>query len=471
MLNPVFERYENDLIALARKVWENPEPGFREQVSSQVQVEYLRKMGFAVTENVANTRTGYVAEWGSGHPVLAFLGEFDALYGLSQRADEASPEPIPGQAMGQGCGHHLLGTGAIAGALLLRDLMQAEGLEGTIRIYGCPAEESGSGKAYMARDGVFDDCDAALTWHPSNFNMIATGSSQSCIQCYFRFTGVASHAASAPHLGRSALDAVELMNVGVNYLREHMEDSDRVHYAISNPGGSSPNVVQAYAESRYLVRSTTNPKCERLYERVKNIARGAALMTETSLEVIFDEGLSNTIPNFTLEEVLDAAFAKAGVPAYTEEERRYAARFKETVPVEAQLSDMPKACRDPERLRQNIRSSELCDVYVETVHSDVCEMGSTDVGDVSWVTPTCTANLNCYAYGAGAHSWQWVAQGISDIAMKGMLKAGEVLAYTGLTLLKQPELLTKARAELTRRLNGETYQCLIPGDVSPHYYD
>ena len=194
-------------------------------------------------------------------------------------------------------------------------------------------------------------------------------------------------------------------------------------------------------------------------------------MTETSLEVIFDEGLSNTIPNFTLEEVLDAAFAKAGVPAYTEEERRYAARFKETVPVEDQLSDMPKACRDPERLRQNIRSSELCDVYVETVHSDVCEMGSTDVGDVSWVTPTCTANLNCYAYGAGAHSWQWVAQGISDIAMKGMLKAGEVLAYTGLTLLKQPELLTKARAELTRRLNGETYQCLIPGDVSPHYYD
>ncbi|MBQ9009285.1 MAG: amidohydrolase [Clostridia bacterium] len=471
MLNPIFERYEKDLIDLARTVWENSEPSFREFVSSRVQVEYLRRMGFTVTENAAGTVTGYVAEWGSGKPVLAFLGEFDALYGLAQQADHLRPDPIPGQPMGHGCGHHLLGTGAIAGALLLRDLMQAEGLTGTLRIYGCPAEESGSGKAYMARDGLFRDCDAALTWHPSNFNMVCTGSSQSCIQCYFRFTGIPAHAASAPHLGRSALDAVELMNVGVNYLREHMEDSDRVHYAISNPGGSSPNVVQAYAESRYLVRSTTNPRCERLYERVKNIARGAALMTETKLEIVFDEGLSNTIPNFVLEEVLDAAFRETGVPEYTEEERHYAAGFKATVPVEDQLSGMPGACRDREKLEKNIRSSELCDYYIETNHSDVCEMGSTDVGDVSWVTPTCTANLNCYSYGADAHSWQWVAQGKSDIAMKGMLKAGEVLARTGLTLLRQPELLVRARDELNRRLKGDGYKCLIPEEVQPHYYD
>ncbi|MBQ7486283.1 MAG: amidohydrolase [Clostridia bacterium] len=471
MLNPAFEKYENDLIQLARTVWAHPEPGFREVESSRAHIDFLRKAGFEIEENVAGTRTGYVAMWGSGSPVLAFLGEFDALYGLEQQADVAEPAPIPGQNMGQGCGHHLLGVGAIAGALLLRDFMQERGLGGTIRVYGCPAEESGSGKAYMARDGLFADCDAALTWHPSNFNMVSTGSSQSCIQCYFRFTGIPAHAAGAPHLGRSALDAVELMNVGVNYLREHMEDSDRVHYAISNPGGASPNVVQAFAESRYLVRSTTNPKCQKLYERVKRIAEGAALMTETRLEVVFDEGLSNTVPNFVLEGVLDQAFREAGVPVYTADERAYAARFKATTPVEDQLSDLPRAALDTGKLSQNVRESELCDYYVETMRSDVCEMGSTDVGDVSWVTPTCTANLNCYAYGAGSHSWQWVAQGKSDIAMKGMLKAGEVLALTGLKLLESPELLSQARQELERRLGGEPYRCLIPDEIAPHYYD
>ena len=465
------ETLNEELRALARFAWAHPEPGFRETACSRSQVEFLRAHGFTVTTDIAGTKTGYMAVWGEGKPVLAFLGEFDALYGLQQAADCPMESPLPDQNMGQGCGHHLLGVGAIAAGLRLRELMQEHGLTGQIRIYGCPAEESGSGKAYMARDGVFDDCDAAITWHPSNFHMIATGSSQSCIQCYFRFHGVASHAASAPHLGRSALDAVELMNVGVNYLREHMEDSDRVHYAISNPGGMSPNVVQSFAESRYLVRSTTNPKCQKLYERVKDIARGAALMTGTTLDIIFDEGLSNTIPNFTLESVMDQVFKETGVPVYTEEERAYARQFKDTFPLEGQLSDLPDAASDKARLRESIRTSELCDYYVETTHSDRCEMGSTDVGDVSWVVPTVTANLSCFSYGAGAHSWQWVAQGKSSIAMKGMLCAGEIMAKTGLRLLTSPDLLAKAKEELASRLDGETYVSLIPPEVQPHYYD
>ena len=467
----MLEKYAAALEALADFAWAHPEPGFREFECSRSQTEFLRAQGFEVTENVADTVTGYMAQWGQGRPVFAILGEFDALYGLQQRADCAEESPEPGAAMGQGCGHHLLGVGAIAGGLLLRDLLLAHGFGGTVRIYGCPGEESGSGKAYMARDGWFDDCDAALTWHPANFHMVCRGSSQSCIQSYFRFHGVAAHAASAPHLGRSALDAAELMNIGVNYLREHMEDSDRVHYAYANPGGGSPNVVQAFAELRYLIRSTTNPKCEALYERVKDIARGAALMTGTRLEIVFDEGLSNTVPNGTLEAVMDGVFRRIGVPAYSGEEREYALRFKNTFPLEGQLGDVPHALADPERLADNIRNSALCDFYVETVPSDRCEMGSTDVGDVSWVVPTVTANVSCYSYGADAHSWQWVAQGKSSIAIKGMLHAGQVIALTGLQLAQHPELLEDARRELERRLAGGRYRCLIPKDVKPHYFD
>ena len=467
----MFEKYNSELAALAVHAWAHPEPGFREFECSKSQVEFLREKGFEVSTNAADTVTGYVATWGSGKPVIAILGEFDALYGLQQEADVPAETPIAGQNMGQGCGHHLLGVGAIAAGLMLRDIMQEKGYQGTIRICGCPGEESGSGKAYMARDGLFDDCDVALTWHPSNFHMVSRGSSQSCIQCYFRFKGVAAHAAGAPHLGRSALDAVELMNVGVNYLREHMEDSDRVHYAITNPGGSSPNVVQAFAESRYLVRSTTNPKCEKLYERVKNIARGAALMTETELEIVFDEGLSNTVPNFVLEGVMDGVFKEIGVPEYTDAERAYAQQFKDTFSIDDALTDLPNAVCDKAKLTKNMRESALCDYYVETQPSDRCEMGSTDVGDVSWVTPTVTANLNCYSYGAGAHSWQWVAQGKSPIAMKGLLRAGEIIARTAEKLLEKPELIQEARAELNRRLDGEKYKCLIPEEVKPHYYD
>lgn len=466
----MLEKYEADLIRLADWAWEHPEPGFREFESSAAQVEYLKSQGFAVTENAADTVTGYVATWGEGAPVIAFLAEFDALYGLSQEADVAEPRPVPGRDMGQGCGHHLLGVGAIAAGLLFRDTLKARGTKGTVKIYGCPGEESGSGKAYLARDGFFDGCDIALTWHPSQFNMISTGSSQSCIQCYFRFRGVSAHAAGAPHLGRSALDACELMNVGVNYLREHMEDTDRVHYAYADVGSKSPNVVQAEAELRYFVRSSTNPKCLALYERVKDIARGAALMTGTSLEIRFDEGLSNTIPNFALEDVFEEAFRSLGVPAYTDEERAYAKTFKDTYDIGELLTIIPAEVKDKRALKENIVHSQLCDVYIETERNERCSMGSTDVGDVSWVIPTAQINVNCFSYGANAHSWQWVAQGKSSVAHKGMLQAGRLMARAAQILFDNPARIEKARAEFEKRLDGDRYRCLIPDDVKPHYF-
>ncbi len=460
--------YEAELCRISDAVWETPEPGFREFKSSEVQVAYLKAQGFEVEENAADTVTGYIASWGSGKPVIAFLGEFDALYGMNQKADcpKYAPEDLDG--MGQGCGHHLLGTGAIGAGLAFRDWLKETKNSGTVKIFGCPAEESGSGKAYMARDGVFADCDVALTWHPSNFHMICTGSSQSCIQCVFRFHGVSSHAAGAPHLGRSALDAVELMSVGVNYMREHMEDSDRVHYAVTNTGGKSPNVVQAEAEVRYLIRSTTNPKCKKLYERVIRIAQGAALMSDTTVEVLFDEGLSNTIPNFALEDVMADAMAEIGAPVYTAEERAYAKQFKDTFSIEDQLSDLPYAVKDVMTLKENVRNSEICDYIVEAFHSDRCEMGSTDVGDVSWVVPTATVNIACYSYGAGSHSWQWTAQGKSAIAHKGMLYAAEIMAKSAAKLVENPELIEKAKKEFDQRLDGEVYECLIPAEIKPH---
>ena len=243
---------------------------------------------------------------------------------------------------------------------------------------------------------------AAITWHPSTLNVVSSGSHQSCIQCYFRFHGVSSHAAGNPEAGRSALDAAELMSVGVNYLREHMDSKERVHYAYTNAGGISPNVVQAEAEVKYLVRSTTNPKCQKLYERVINIAKGAALMTGTTCDVIFDEGLSNVIPNFTLEQVLEEAFLETGAPEYTEAERAYAKQFRDTYPLDPE-SEVTASIAEPKTLIANIQNSDICDIVLRHRCVDECSMGSTDVGDVSWVVPTAQINTACYSYGAGGH--------------------------------------------------------------------
>ncbi len=455
---------------LQNELWDYAELGFKEYKSAKAMCDFLEEEGFEVNRGICNMDTAFDAVYGSGSPVIAILAEYDALDGMSQEADQDEYKPLKDTTTGQGCGHHLLGVGAINAFLRLKEMIDEENLQATIKLVGCPAEEAGSGKAYLARDGYFDDVDIALTWHPSTVSSVSTGSHQACIQCYFRFHGVSSHAAGSPELGRSALDSVELMNIGVNYLREHMGSDERIHYAITNTGGSAPNVVQAEAEVRYFVRSTTGPKVKKLYDRVCDVARGSALMNGTSVDIIFDEGLVNIIPNFTLEKVFRDSFIKLGVPEYTKEEREYALKFKNTYDINIVLNDIDENVKDKARLINNIKESELNDYFVDKEHSNVCYMGSSDVGDVSWVVPTAQINMNCYSYGAGGHSWQWVAQGKSSIASKGARHAGEIIADTALTLIKNPELIKQAKQELKDRLGDDKYECLIPKDVLPHVY-
>ncbi len=312
------EPYKKELEQLNACIWEYAELKFNEVRSAKAMTDLLEAHGFRVHRGVAHMPTAYMAEYGSGKPVIAILGEYDALSGLSQVSGITEEKPREGNPNGHGCGHCLLGTAAVGAGLLLKDYLEVHAGQGTVRVYGCPAEEGGSGKTYMAREGLFDDVDAALTWHPGTQNEVMVGSNQANIQAAFAFKGRASHAAAAPQNGRSALDAVELMDVGVNYMREHMADYERVHYAVLDTGGVSPNVVQPHSEVLYLIRSKTNEETKRLYDRVVNIARGAALMTETELSIRFDKAVSNLVPNKVLGQVLYDAMAAVGAPRRTE---------------------------------------------------------------------------------------------------------------------------------------------------------
>ncbi|MFR2771943.1 MAG: amidohydrolase [Clostridium sp.] len=334
------QNYEELFEKLNAKIWDYAELKFEEYQSSEALIDMMKTHGFSVERGLAGMDTAFRATAGKGRPVIGLLAEYDALSGLSQKAGQLEPIPRKETENGHGCGHCLLGTAAAGAALMAKDYLIQTGREGTVVLIGCPAEEGGSGKAYLARAGVFDDLDAALTWHPAGGNAVLTGSLQANCQAYFRFHGVSSHAAGSPHLGRSALDAVELMDVGVNYMREHMEPTDRIHYAITDTGGSSPNVVQNHAEVLYLIRSTDNNKVKRLYERVKNIARGAALMTETNVEAVFDKACSNILSNSILEQLLYDCMKTIPLPSYTEEELVYAEQMKKTITDADIASDM-----------------------------------------------------------------------------------------------------------------------------------
>ena len=453
---------------LSDKLWEYAEPGMREYKSARAYAEFLKNEGFTVNEKICGMDTAFEGVYGSGSPVICFLAEYDALSGLNQRANIFNQEKDSDSDTGQGCGHHLLGVGSLYGACLYKEYLEKNGLSGTVKFVGCPGEEAGSGKTYLARDGYFDDCDIALTWHPGIFNQVVTGSSQSCTAIYFKFKGIASHAASAPHLGRSALDAAELMNVGVNYLREHMEDSDRVHYAYIDAGGKAPNVVQNLTILKYFVRSKNNHDCSSLTESIINCAKGAALMTGTEVEVIFDEGLSNTISNQTLENVLFETMKEDYDLSYGLDECEYLSKYKSSFDGKINI---PLMVKDEHKLKDDIKNNVICSYIIEKEHHDICQMGSTDVGDVSWCVPTGQFNTACFAYGASGHSWQWVAQGKSSVADKGMKYAGRVLCDAAIKLHNNPELIEKAKRELKLKLDGESYKCPIPKDVKPHVYD
>ncbi|MGV2290439.1 amidohydrolase [Trinickia sp. YCB016] len=454
------ERY----IELANEIWALAEMRYSEHRSAELHASMIEDAGFRVTRGVAGMPTAFVAEAGSGGPVIGFLGEYDALAGLSQESGALVCRPAAGGATsnGHGCGHHLLGTGAHLAAVAARDYFAANGIEATVRFYGCPAEEAAAGKTFMARAGLFDDLDVALSWHPSVANSVFMNATLANVQAYFRFHGKAAHAALAPHLGRSALDAAELMNVGVNYLREHMPDQARVHFAYINSGGISTNVVPVFAELLYTVRAPRSEDARELFERVKQIAAGAALMTGTRLEIVFDKACSNVLHNDTLDAVLDRNMRALGGFDVSDDDVELAKRIQQTIApddFENSSRHFAAALRDPRPIVTEIQPYRADMVRPVT--------GSTDVGDVTWVVPTTQCLTACFAWGTGFHSWQMVSQGKATLAHRGMLMAAQTLAATAIDLVRQPEVLSEAKAELHEKRGRQPYRCPIPPEVLP----
>ena len=314
-------------------VWDCAELSLKEFKSAKLYCDVLREHGFTVEENLAGIKTAFSGSYGSGRPVIGILGEFDALSGLSQEAGCAEKRPLVTGAPGHGCGHNMLGAGALGAAFAVKDYLEKSGRPGTVIFYGCPGEEGGAGKAFMAREGFWKGLDCALTWHPSDVNEVYSGTNNSCEQVLYKFHGVSAHAAGDPENGRSALDAVELMNTGAQYLREHMTSDCRVHYAITDAGGVSPNVVQSEASVLYMVRANKVRDSVKLLARLDKIAEGAALMTETSYDRVFIDGTAEVVPNYALEDLLYDCFTEVGLPEYTSEELDYAGKLRSTYEV------------------------------------------------------------------------------------------------------------------------------------------
>lgn len=454
-------------------IWDNPETAFLEYKSTEILCDLLAKEGFKIEQNIANIPTAFTGTYGSGKPVIGFLGEFDALSGISQVAGCAEKKALVEGANGHGCGHNLLGVGSVAAAVAMKEYLEKNGKEGTVIFFGCPGEEGGSGKAFMARDGVFDNVDFAVTWHPYDVNEVWVGSSLANYQITYRFYGLSSHAAAAPEKGRSALDAVELMNTGVQYLREHVIQEARIHYAITNTGGFSPNVVQPYAEVLYLIRAPKNPQVKEIFERINDIARGAALMTGTRMEMQFIKACSNLVDNTTLQEVMYKNFIELEREPFTEEEKEFAAKISESfggqnLDVQGILANYEKSHRaEAEAVIAPFATATINDFIFPLADAEVCMAGSTDVGDVSWVCPTVQAKVLTEAAGTPAHTWQWTAQGKSTMAHKGMILAGKLMAATAIDMVENPEKIEAAKKELNARLGGGKYEAPIPKDIVP----
>jgi aminobenzoyl-glutamate utilization protein B len=449
---------------LSDEIWDHPELRWEEHDAMARQIEAAEEYGARIVRAAGGVPTAFTAEWGSGSPVIGFLGEYDALDSLSQAAGAIvrTPDPDSGTTAGHGCGHNLLGSGSLLAAVAVAQHLEAEGLPGTVRYYGCPAEEGAAGKTFMVNGGAFDDVDAAVTNHPADAVSAQQFKSLAYTQAYFRFRGTASHAGAMPHLGRSALDAAELMNVGVNFLREHMEDTDRIHYAFIDAGGPSANVVQPTAELYYIVRSPTVARMRRLYERVIKVAEGAALMTETEVEIEFDGACSELLPNNTLEERLYANVVELGGIPFDESDQEYGRILVQGLPEGAQEFSRQMRALDPDTPPYYVGVLPLGDAAHRPQMT-----GSSDVGDVSWVTPTVQILAGTAALGTPAHSWQMVAQGKSAAAHKGMVHGAKAIAATALDLIVDAALLQAARDEFNAVIARTPYDRPIPEGTLP----
>jgi aminobenzoyl-glutamate utilization protein B len=455
----VDERQER-FIAIADDIWAHPEVALAETHACGLHADTLASDGFTVTRNVGGLPTAMMASWGSGGPVIGFLGEYDALPDLSQQAQPTQQQLVKG-GPGHGCGHNLLGVASLAAAMALKAWLEQTGRPGTVRYYGCPAEEVGAGKVFMARAGVFDDLDAAFTWHPGSYNSARPGSSLAIDHIKFRFHGTTAHAAASPELGRSALDAVELTNIGVNFLREHVIDSARIHYVITN-GGGQPNVVPAEAEVWYYIRAPKRDQVEAITERVRAIARGAAIMTETRLEERDFHGLHNYLANHVLTGLCFEVMQELGGIEFSAEERAFAQGVVDGYPAEIRAG----AVRSLE-LPDEVTSQPLLGEILPLATAEKRVGGSTDVAEVSWIAPTAQITTTCWALGVPGHSWGITATGGMSIGHKGMLHAAKIMGVTAAQLWDAPELLQQARDEFTKTTGGRPYRAPVPEGAEP----
>lgn len=470
-IDHLVEQRKQNYTKISDAVWEFAESRFQEYQSSNMQQEYLQSHGFSIRANLAGEETAFIAEWGCGKPIIAFVGEFDALSALNQEADKTERSPILGKENGHGCGHHLIGTGSLAAADTLKTWMEAHHVSGTVRYYGCPAEENAGGKAFLVRDGYFHDCDVALSWHP-HFTSKATGADcfLSNFRAFFTFHGISSHAAGAPELGRSALDAVEMMDIGVNFMREHMIDSARVHGAITNSGGMAPNVIPSEAQVLYAIRAPKLTQVKQLFDRMCDIAKGAALITGTTVTVRQVAAYSNVIHNETLGKIMDQHLREFVPIGYTKEELSYANGFKQVIsPLDQEGLEQTIHQIVRKEQRQETKAMPVLDFVLDRSLT-IGGHGSTDMGNVSWVTPVGQVNVACFAAGTALHSWQAVAQGKSSIAHKGMLTAAKVLACTGAELLLNPELLEQVKYDWMEELDGAVYPDPLPKGLMPEIW-
>jgi len=457
--------------SVSDKLWDLAETRYEERESVKLLSSVLREAGFLVETGLAGIGTAFVAAYGKGKPVVGILAEYDALFEMSQQAGIAEKKPVSEGGNGHGCGHHALGAGSLAAALAVKGYLEDNPDAGTVKFFGCPAEEAGSGKVYMARAGCFEGVDAVFTWHPANINTILSCNSLAVVSASFAFRGVSAHAAGTPHLGRSALDAMELMNVGCNFLREHVPPDTRIHYAIIDGGGLSPNIVQPKAEVLYQIRSPRLPDASDVYRRVIKVAEGAALMTETEVEVRFERACSNMLPNRTLEKVLYGNFERLGPVPVDEADIEYAKKLRGTMSAQAKQYDeqflrelFGESGRETAR---RISGREVVDILSPYQPGSAAAMGSSDTGDVSWNVPLAQLLTTCFAKDTSPHSWQMVAQGKSPLCHKGLLHAGKVMALAAIELFEHPELVQEAKQEYERQLGGERYICPIPPEVLP----
>jgi aminobenzoyl-glutamate utilization protein B len=444
---------------IAQKIWENPQVAYEETYASELQMGILKEAGFTIKSNIGGVQTAFIAEHGSGKPVIGILGEFDALPGLSQTVSTKHHEAIP-NGPGHGCGHNLLGTAGVEAVIALKNKMEGEKINGTIRYYGCPAEEVLSGKTFMARAGAFDDLDCAITWHPGTANIVFNMSMQAMVSVKFHFNGITAHAAAAPHAGRSALDAVELMNIGANYMREHVLDGSRIHYVITN-GGLAPNIVPDKASVWYYLRAATKEQVEGMLVRIKKIAQGAALMTETEVNSEILAFSYETLPIDTLNDVMFENLKIAESLHFTKEETAYAQELVNTI--DPNVVKMSKnlfgasgegLLRTTPEFNKELKGKQM--------------PGSSDVGDVSWITPVAQVMTTCAPTGVQLHSWQATASFGSSIGFKGMHLAAKTMALTAYDLLNNKDnILNKAKAEFQASTNGKRYTAGIPDEVLP----